>query len=102
MKTGATPPTHSGRGARRSAISRRSSATERRPVIGDIRLGERPDRPRATRLSLLDDMTREAAAARDHGDGAHDLGGKVDLEQPRSEEHTSELQSLMRISYAVC
>src|SRR3546814_2335125 len=76
MKTGATPPTHSGRGARRSAISRRSSATERRPVIGDIRLGERPDRPRATRLSLLDDMTREAAAARDHGDGAHDLGGK--------------------------
>src|SRR3546814_4693496 len=35
----------------------------------------------------------------------HDVGLGVDgmalLDQPRSEEHTSELQSLMRISYAV-
>src|SRR3546814_8768226 len=31
-----------------------------------------------------------------------DMGAEVvKLEQPRSEEHTSELQSLMRISYAV-
>src|SRR3546814_7440539 len=29
------------------------------------------------------------------------FGGKVDLVISRSEEHTSELQSLMRISYAV-
>src|SRR3546814_8966061 len=27
--------------------------------------------------------------------------GRLDLDRPRSEEHTSELQSLMRISYAV-
>src|SRR3546814_9068705 len=99
-------------------MSQLSAAAERRPVIGDIRLGERPDRPRATRLSLLDDMTREAAAARDHGDGAHDLGGKVDLEQQgrdraggvdrqvpprlavdgRLEEPKTELQKLKRSS----
>src|SRR3546814_1150222 len=29
------------------------------------------------------------------------LGGMTAKQQPRSEEHTSELQSLMRISYAV-
>src|SRR3546814_6228608 len=29
------------------------------------------------------------------------LGGSLKLDSPRSEEHTSELQSLMRISYAV-
>src|SRR3546814_1199448 len=32
--------------------------------------------------------------------GAEGVGGQA-LDQPRSEEHTSELQSLMRISYAV-
>src|SRR3546814_9930725 len=32
------------------------------------------------------------------GPGEHPLAG---ITQPRSEEHTSELQSLMRISYAV-
>src|SRR3546814_7286935 len=32
---------------------------------------------------------------------AHFLGGEERLEDVRSEEHTSELQSLMRISYAV-
>src|SRR3546814_15645968 len=34
------------------------------------------------------------------GDGAHGQGGAA-LSMRRSEEHTSELQSLMRISYAV-
>src|SRR3546814_3633759 len=29
------------------------------------------------------------------------LGGKIEIDFVRSEEHTSELQSLMRISYAV-
>src|SRR3546814_6041281 len=33
--------------------------------------------------------------------GANVLGGKIKEEASRSEEHTSELQSLMRISYAV-
>src|SRR3546814_6643958 len=32
---------------------------------------------------------------------AHDRSGVADLDVLRSEEHTSELQSLMRISYAV-
>src|SRR3546814_10316449 len=35
---------------------------------------------------------RDTAAGRDH---------PADVECPRSEEHTSELQSLMRLSYAV-
>src|SRR3546814_2802752 len=35
------------------------------------------------------------------GDGGADLDHKVRAEIHRSEEHTSELQSLMRISYAV-
>src|SRR3546814_3179565 len=33
---------------------------------------------------------------------AHTVGRFQDLRRQRSEEHTSELQSLMRISYAVC
>src|SRR3546814_5849944 len=40
---------------------------------------------------------REAEAARRHVPGRSECGGAED----RSEEHTSELQSLMRISYAV-
>src|SRR3546814_972726 len=34
-------------------------------------------------------------------DGGHDASDGLDAEGERSEEHTSELQSLMRISYAV-
>src|SRR3546814_9549013 len=41
---------------------------------------------------------RRGSAGRDF---AHATIGKADLEHLRSEEHTSELQSLMRISYAV-
>src|SRR3546814_8837194 len=51
--------------------------------------GQKPQRPRQIAESV--DMAQ--------------AGGEPDLEQPaqkqRSEEHTSELQSLMRISYAV-
>src|SRR3546814_8704017 len=55
--------------------------------------------------------TLEAAAAKLSADGAHVMPLLVDVsdrkamysaaDQIRSEEHTSELQSLMRISYAV-
>src|SRR3546814_10004068 len=39
--------------------------------------------------------------SRDHiGTGAIEIQ-RADMSEPRSEEHTSELQSLMRISYAV-
>src|SRR3546814_6411498 len=45
------------------------------------------------------DRRRVYAARHRHKAGsAHDRDG---LDRPRSEEHTSELQSLMRISYAV-
>src|SRR3546814_964475 len=54
----------------------------------------------------------EPLAARGHGDGMKDIGAPLtariiceqlgfDFAEIRSEEHTSELQSLMRISYAV-
>src|SRR3546814_7345307 len=40
-------------------------------------------------------------ADRDQRGGAADAAGRAALCRARSEEHTSELQSLMRISYAV-
>src|SRR3546814_16106651 len=55
---------------------------------------------------LLDDEGRqkhlEGIPMRRMGDAEQDVGALVVfLAGPRSEEHTSELQSLMRISYAV-
>src|SRR3546814_2134035 len=55
---------------------------------GELRLG-RDDIPDADRLCIAEHQA--AHAARRHMD---------DIEAVRSEEHTSELQSLMRISYA--
>src|SRR3546814_3043981 len=71
--------------------------------------------PRSTRTDTLFPYTtlfRSPGARRDAGRrcrpgrrrpcGAdHELRGNADLDPVRSEEHTSELQSLMRISYAV-
>src|SRR3546814_1553180 len=59
--------------------------------------------PWATRTSKIDTVffaigDREEVATQ--GDGAHQLRHAITI-GPRSEEHTSELQSLMRISYAV-
>src|SRR3546814_3578960 len=45
---------------------------------------------------VQDDLDRSRSAASDHRPRLEAASG-----QPRSEEHTSELQSLMRISYAV-
>src|SRR3546814_1145726 len=66
------------------------------------RISARPERPRdfpfppsrgkpesRARQSLASNPVRRTAASRE------------DIRMPRSEEHTSELQSLMRISYAV-
>src|SRR3546814_3095677 len=59
-------------------------------------LGVRHDRAGRHGLSEPSPLHRGAAA------GAGDGGGRgAPTEQLRSEEHTSELQSLMRISYAV-
>src|SRR3546814_1492390 len=71
--------------------------------------------PRSTRTDTLFPYTTlfrsvGIVAARDHAadelvaegvDGAEPLEGRHGAAQARSEEHTSELQSLMRISYAV-
>src|SRR3546814_2712605 len=47
-------------------------------------------------------LHRHQAALGPAKDGSHDsLGASLDSTCTRSEEHTSELQSLMRISYAV-
>src|SRR3546814_8783136 len=71
---------------------------------GHRRLGEAPGRP----LGLAADHPGVAAVPAVLVDGAvaveHDMGAGLDLaglQSGRSEEHTSELQSLMRISYAV-
>src|SRR3546814_5754773 len=54
-------------------------------------------------LHLDDDAALRGAVELGQHDAGHvdDLAEDPRLDQPRSEEHTSELQSLMRISYAV-
>src|SRR3546814_7914560 len=54
-------------------------------------------------LLNLREQRRDGIAVVEPGklDRAEDVGLKGGTRQPRSEEHTSELQSLMRISYAV-
>src|SRR3546814_1635768 len=47
----------------------------------------------------IDGMRHRLWSPRQHC--GHVRGARGDVDQPRSEEHTSELQSLMRISYAV-
>src|SRR3546814_7050111 len=68
-------------------------------VMADQRLDEQPgDRPRNPEDREIVD--RRAQRLEDAADiGA--LEREPDLDAERSEEHTSELQSLMRISYAV-
>src|SRR3546814_6322535 len=83
--------------------------TERHKVAGERLFDVFPDNPDledATGVAGLFDSIRIAAQARrQHVMKAqrYDLQGPDSrfLERYRSEEHTSELQSLMRISYAV-
>src|SRR3546814_6566578 len=54
------------------------------------------------RLELFKPNLPEGIKAwRDVWSGGHGVGSIIDTPPVRSEEHTSELQSLMRISYAV-
>src|SRR3546814_8371071 len=75
------------------------------PVVREHRLGERRDlwAPRGLSTQRLDarDPPRPGLSSETHVGGAHHGRLEVVLEEPRSEEHTSELQSLMRIPYAV-
>src|SRR3546814_9750126 len=48
------------------------------------------------------DAGQLAAAQKSEIGGTENVSGCSDRLLPRSEEHTSELQSLMRTSYAVC
>src|SRR3546814_9439354 len=83
----------------RSAADRSRTAREGGGIAGSRHLparagaGKRRDPP--GRLARLDVAQRTAAGGGESGAGAD----RTDAD--RSEEHTSELQSLMRISYAV-
>src|SRR3546814_4625083 len=90
-----------------------------RPLDSYAVVAAPPEKPIAGRLidkGLHDELTGTASAVIDGPDGrthhvrlpgiaalehSAALGGVVALRAVRSEEHTSELQSLMRISYAV-
>src|SRR3546814_1133055 len=62
----------------------------------------RPEaRPGALILFVGADALRGAAVQRGHQPGRHAATAVADRDDGRSEAHTSELQSLMRISYAV-
>src|SRR3546814_9096536 len=66
---------------------------------GEMRKGV--DRRRRVRAHL--ERVNLFAAGIDVGSRSHFVAVPEDLDaEPRSEEHTSELQSIMRISYAVC
>src|SRR3546814_5695532 len=78
--------------------------TRRRALIASASLPCRVHLPASIpTLEVLDDKYLFAAefAGEEHHLPTHLAQGSEDLERLRSEEHTSELQSLMRISYAV-
>src|SRR3546814_10452201 len=72
------------------------------PGRGEVRIAQRQLDPLHAR-HVERDLALDDGAVRDTAAGRHALGDRsgVALGGERSEEHTSELQSLMRISYAV-
>src|SRR3546814_2253866 len=104
--------------ARRAAIALRRGSCTRAPLLRVDRAGYRSARPSLFVLRLsgqqrrrLGDLLLHRARRDTEGRGdvvltqmfepIEDEHGAGALRQGRSEEHTSELQSLMRISYAV-
>src|SRR3546814_9182058 len=70
----------------------------------NLRTGDRADRPENSRHRLVAHVPGHPAVARILPKRCWLSGGvpkPAQARDPRSEEHTSELQSLMRISYAV-
>src|SRR3546814_1849196 len=71
------------------------------PHHADPRIGPGEEETRAIGAATHAVIARAEAAADQHGDLRHLRRGDGRDQLCRSEEHTSELQSLMRISYAV-
>src|SRR3546814_3981565 len=67
-------------------------------VHGDAHLGNSYRRPDGDRIWFDWQIVRKGRPWRDY---SYFVIGSITIEDRRSEEHTSELQSLMRISYAV-
>src|SRR3546814_5881003 len=74
----------------RSRIAYRSPALRQRLAVGLLRAALRNHRLLSGRRATLSRLVRDPRAR-----------NRQELDGLRSEEHTSELQSLMRISYAV-
>src|SRR3546814_7145212 len=92
---GAGVQRHSGIGCGRKAIVAGEEA-EQSPMFGDIGFAsDRNMRDRLDRSAHLWAGNMDAVERRDKA------AGREQVDEIRSEEHTSELQSLMRISYAV-
>src|SRR3546814_2866903 len=77
-----------------------------RRALEEIGIAIRPGERRGAkedRILLVDDVDQRQARQARHIGVVHEniIAETVDLIGPRSEEHTSELQSLMRTSYAV-
>src|SRR3546814_5317651 len=79
------------------------NALQRRRRGRVIRLKLERGMPSDLTALLLDSLTEGDAIITEVDGiiGIGDVSQLVDCDRPRSEEHTSELQSLMRISYAV-
>src|SRR3546814_1898439 len=81
---------------------RRRLAAEGRQRAGRLAHQAAPGREAAARRRLVQQMQGDPAAAIQLAQHRDVLGGdEGSVAAARSEEHTSELQSLMRISYAV-
>src|SRR3546814_4088534 len=83
------------RGEKRNALNQEM-------VLSLTRIAEEFQNDTSTTCVVLTGNAKEFSAGIDLGDPARwSLDDKNFIERRRSEEHTSELQSLMRISYAV-
>src|SRR3546814_8364654 len=87
------PPRKSEGGGECPLVRNKGGGVGRRPIPGNIRIqGHSPPAPGRTqtpRFFCVDRMRTSRG------------GGRDSFPPPRSEEHTSELQSLMRIPYSV-
>src|SRR3546814_10906478 len=86
------------RGARRMPCRKDIDPVELRDLLGFINLVDVLENPRDYRIRLMGTKTKPIVGSDITGKRYSEIDPKRKF---RSEEHTSELQSLMRISYAV-